>query len=60
MTQPALDQIAPLSRRAVAYVIDALIAGGLAIVLGGDSWSPRRSPAVSRGWSESSSSAVRW
>ncbi|PKQ35703.1 MAG: hypothetical protein CVT61_04750 [Actinobacteria bacterium HGW-Actinobacteria-11] len=35
MTQPALDQIAPLSRRAVAYVIDALIAGGLAIVLGG-------------------------
>lgn len=35
MTQPALDQIAPLSRRAVAYVIDALIAGGLAIVLSG-------------------------
>lgn len=35
MTQPALDQIAPISRRAVAYVIDALIAGGLGIVLGG-------------------------
>lgn len=35
MTQPALDQIAPISRRAVAYLIDALIAGGLAIVLGG-------------------------
>ncbi|WP_262002129.1 RDD family protein [Microbacterium sp. Mcb102] len=35
MTQPALDQIAPISRRAVAYVIDALIAGGLGLVLGG-------------------------
>lgn len=35
MTQPATDQIAPISRRAVAYLIDALIAGGLAIVLGG-------------------------
>ncbi|WP_315073525.1 RDD family protein, partial [uncultured Microbacterium sp.] len=35
MTQPAPDQIAPVSRRAVAYLIDALIAGGLAIVLGG-------------------------
>uniref|UniRef100_UPI00197B3B61 RDD family protein n=1 Tax=Microbacterium sp. K22 TaxID=2305447 RepID=UPI00197B3B61 len=35
MTQPALDQIAPISRRAVAYVIDALIAGGLGILLGG-------------------------
>ena len=35
MTQPAFDQIAPISRRAVAYVIDALIAGGLAVVLGG-------------------------
>ncbi|PRB19653.1 hypothetical protein CQ040_14670 [Microbacterium sp. MYb54] len=35
MTQPAPDQIAPVSRRAVAYIIDALIAGGLAIVLGG-------------------------
>lgn len=35
MTQPALDQIAPISRRAVAYVIDALIAGGLGLLLGG-------------------------
>ena len=35
MTQPALEQIAPISRRAVAYVIDALIAGGLGILLGG-------------------------
>lgn len=35
MTQPAPDQIAPVARRAVAYIIDALIAGGLAIVLGG-------------------------
>ncbi|MFB8189356.1 RDD family protein [Microbacterium sp. NPDC055988] len=35
MTQPALDQIAPISRRAVAYVVDALIAGGLGILLGG-------------------------
>jgi uncharacterized RDD family membrane protein YckC len=33
MTQPALDQIAPISRRAVAYVIDALIAGGLSFLL---------------------------
>lgn len=35
MTPHALDQIAPISRRAVAYVIDALIAGGLSILLGG-------------------------
>lgn len=35
MTQPAFGQVAPISRRAVAYLIDALIAGGLAIVLGG-------------------------
>ncbi|WP_270366370.1 RDD family protein [Microbacterium algeriense] len=35
MTQPALDQIAPISRRAIAYLIDALIAGGLGVVLGG-------------------------
>ena len=35
MTQPALEQIAPISRRAVAYVIDALIAGGLGVLLGG-------------------------
>lgn len=35
MTPPAFDQIAPVSRRVVAYIIDALIAGGLAIVLGG-------------------------
>lgn len=35
MTQPAPDQIAPVARRAVAYIIDALIAGGLSIVLGG-------------------------
>lgn len=35
MTQTALTQIAPISRRAVGYVIDALIASGLAIVLGG-------------------------
>jgi uncharacterized RDD family membrane protein YckC len=35
MTQPAFDQIAPISRRAVAYVIDALIAGGLAVLLTG-------------------------
>lgn len=35
MTQPALDQIAPISRRAIAYLFDALIAGGLGILLGG-------------------------
>ncbi|WP_309102973.1 RDD family protein [Microbacterium sp.] len=35
MTQPAFGQVAPVSRRAVAYLIDALIAGGLGIVLGG-------------------------
>lgn len=35
MTQPAFAQIAPISRRAIGYLIDALIAGGLAIVLGG-------------------------
>ncbi|HWS50592.1 MAG TPA: RDD family protein [Microbacterium sp.] len=35
MTQPAFGQVAPISRRAVAYLIDALIAGGLGIVLGG-------------------------
>jgi len=34
MTQPAIDTIAPISRRAVAYLIDALIAGGIAIVGG--------------------------
>ncbi|MCK2029601.1 RDD family protein [Microbacterium galbinum] len=33
MTQLPFGQIAPISRRAVAYLIDALIAGGLAIVL---------------------------
>ena len=32
MTQPSIDSIAPISRRAVAYLIDALIAGGIAIV----------------------------
>ncbi|MFK4853412.1 RDD family protein, partial [Microbacterium sp. ZW T6_19] len=32
MTEPAIDSIAPISRRAVAYLIDALIAGGVAIV----------------------------
>ncbi|MBT2484527.1 MULTISPECIES: RDD family protein [unclassified Microbacterium] len=35
MTQPAFAQIAPISRRAIGYLIDALIAGGLTIVLGG-------------------------
>ncbi|WP_435749078.1 RDD family protein [Microbacterium sp. PMB16] len=35
MTQPAFAQIAPISRRAIGYLIDALIAGGLAVVLGG-------------------------
>ncbi|UWF77720.1 MULTISPECIES: RDD family protein [Microbacterium] len=34
MTQVAFGQVAPVSRRAVAYVIDALIAAGLGIVLG--------------------------
>ncbi|HWV47876.1 MAG TPA: RDD family protein, partial [Microbacterium sp.] len=35
MTMLPFGQIAPISRRAVAYVIDALIAGGLAVVLSG-------------------------
>ncbi|MEV4777063.1 RDD family protein [Microbacterium sp. LWH12-1.2] len=35
MTQLAFGQVAPISRRAVAYVIDAAIATGLTIVLGG-------------------------
>ena len=35
MTQPAFAQIAPISRRAIGYLIDALIAAGLAVVLGG-------------------------
>lgn len=35
MTQLAFGQVAPISRRAVAYVIDAAIATGLSIVLGG-------------------------
>ncbi|MDN3497379.1 RDD family protein [Planococcus sp. APC 4015] len=35
MTQPASAQIAPISRRAIGYLIDAFIATGLAIVLGG-------------------------
>jgi uncharacterized RDD family membrane protein YckC len=35
MTLLPFGQVAPISRRAVAYVIDALIAGGLGIVLGG-------------------------
>lgn len=35
MTQSAFAQIAPIPRRAIGYLIDALIAGGLAIVLGG-------------------------
>lgn len=34
MTMLPFGQIAPISRRAVAYLIDAVIAGGLAIVLG--------------------------
>lgn len=35
MTLLPFGQVAPISRRAVAYLIDALIAGGLGIVLGG-------------------------
>ncbi|MFJ2551256.1 RDD family protein [Microbacterium sp. NPDC087591] len=35
MTLLPFGQVAPISRRAVAYIIDALIAGGLGIVLGG-------------------------
>lgn len=35
MTMLPFGQIAPIPRRAVAYVIDALIAGGLGIVLSG-------------------------
>lgn len=35
MTEPATTQIAPISRRAIGYLIDAFIATGLAIVLGG-------------------------
>ncbi|MBN6190955.1 RDD family protein [Aneurinibacillus sp. BA2021] len=35
MTPPALTQIAPISRRVIAYVIDAAIAAGLGILLGG-------------------------
>jgi len=35
MTQPAFAQIAPISRRAIGYLIDALIAAGLSVVLGG-------------------------
>ncbi|MCR2811343.1 MULTISPECIES: RDD family protein [unclassified Microbacterium] len=35
MTQPAAAQIAPISRRAIGFLIDAFIAAGLAIVLGG-------------------------
>ncbi|MFS0912106.1 RDD family protein [Microbacterium sp. 179-I 3D2 NHS] len=35
MTQTAFAQIAPISRRAIGYLIDALIAAGLTIVLGG-------------------------
>ncbi|WP_136054787.1 RDD family protein, partial [Microbacterium sp. K24] len=35
MTQPAYAQIAPISRRAIGYLIDALIAAGLAVILGG-------------------------
>ncbi len=35
MTLLPFGQVAPISRRAVAYVIDALIAGGLGVVLGG-------------------------
>lgn len=33
MTQPSFGTVAPTSRRAVAYIIDALIAGGIGIVL---------------------------
>ncbi|WP_143740726.1 RDD family protein, partial [Microbacterium sp. SZ1] len=35
MTQPPSGGIAPISRRATAYLIDALIAGGIAVVLFG-------------------------
>lgn len=35
MTQPAFAQIAPISRRAIGYIIDALIATGIAILLFG-------------------------
>ncbi|MCK2035549.1 RDD family protein [Microbacterium sp. SSW1-49] len=35
MTLLPFGQVAPVSRRAVAYIIDALIAGGLGVVLGG-------------------------
>lgn len=35
MTMLPFGQVAPVSRRAVAYLIDALIASGLGIVLGG-------------------------
>jgi uncharacterized RDD family membrane protein YckC len=35
MTQPASAQIAPISRRAIGYLIDAFIATGLVILLGG-------------------------
>ena len=35
MTQPASAQIAPVSRRAIGFLIDAFIATGLAIVVGG-------------------------
>jgi uncharacterized RDD family membrane protein YckC len=34
MTEPAIDSIAPISRRVVAYLIDALIAGAVAIIGG--------------------------
>ncbi|HCS62033.1 MAG TPA: hypothetical protein DIW46_11690, partial [Microbacterium sp.] len=34
MTQLAFGTVAPTSRRAVAYIIDAVIAGGLGVVLG--------------------------
>lgn len=34
MTQPAIDSIAPISRRAIAYLIDALIAVGIWVVGG--------------------------
>ena len=33
MTQPAFGTVAPPARRAVAYIIDALIAAGIGIVL---------------------------
>lgn len=33
MTQVPFGQIAPISRRAIAYLIDALIAGGIGVVL---------------------------